>query len=50
MSRLFTFRTGDLLLPALGPGLPVAVDTHVSAWCADTDNLEPHHILDFNIK
>lgn len=50
MSRLFTFRTGDLLLPALGPGLPVAVDTHVSARCADTDNLEPYHILDFNIK
>lgn len=50
MSRLFTFRTGDLLLPALGPGLTVRTDTHVSATLTMHDTSEPNHILDFNIK
>lgn len=50
LSRLFTFRTGDLLLPALGPGLPVEIDTHVCAAFINPVNSEQNHILDFNIK
>lgn len=50
MSRLFTFRTGDLILPALGKGLSVKINDHVCGKFINTNNLTSYKILDFNIK
>ncbi len=51
LSRDYTFRTGDLVLPYLGKPVAVKVDTHVRAGIFDRENnLATNIILEYNIK
>lgn len=51
LSRIYTFRTGDLVLPAIGPPVTVSVNTHVTAGVLDKERKnETNIILEYNIK